>query len=182
MSQITYFAYTNFRDIKKKFGIKLRDRFYHFYTFGKSGAGKTTLLKTKALSDIKNNFSVCFIDPHGDAVKEIYNKTKNYTRVIYFDVTDPNMKYGYNPIRKVPYHKRSLIASSILEVFKRQWKSAWGMKMEHILRMVLLTLLDQSKADFSDINRLLQDTAYQKACIGNIRNPDVQRFWEEEFP
>ncbi|OFZ38697.1 MAG: hypothetical protein A3D92_02180 [Bacteroidetes bacterium RIFCSPHIGHO2_02_FULL_44_7] len=56
------------------------------------------------------------------------------------------------------------------------------MKMEHILRMVLLTLLDQKKANFSDINRIMQDREYRNACLKLVRNEDVRLFWEREFP
>lgn len=184
MFEITYFARTNFRNSRQIFGIKLADRFFHFYVFGKSGAGKTTLLKTKAIQDIENGHALCFFDPHGDAVRELHARihARQLDKVIYFDLTNPEIEWGYNPIRSVPYHLRSLVASSILDVFKRLWKSAWGMKMEHILRMVLLTLLDQKKANFSDINRIMQDREYRNACLKLVRNEDVRLFWEREFP
>ena len=184
MFDITYFARTNFRKSGQIFGIKLKDRFFHFYAFGKSGSGKTTLLKTKAIQDIHNGHAVCFFDPHGDAVKELFGRINPQKKpnVIYFDLTNPDIEWGYNPIRSVPYHKRSLVASSILDVFKRLWKSAWGMKMEHILRMVLLSLLDQPSADFSDINRIILDKEYRTVCLKNIQNSDVRLFWEREFP
>lgn len=184
MFETTYFARTNYRTSRQIFGIKLGDRFYHFYTLGKSGAGKTTLLKTLALQDIDNGHALCFFDPHGDAVQELYSRIAPHRlhKVIYFDLTNPNIEWGYNPIRNVPPTKRSLVASSILDVFKRLWKSAWGMKMEHILRMVLLTLLDQAKADFTDINRLLLDSHYRTQCLKSVQNEDVRLFWEREFP
>lgn len=184
MFDTTYFARTNFRNTQQIFGIKLADRFFHFYAFGKSGSGKTTLLKTKAIQDIHNGYSVCFFDPHGDAVKELFGRinTQKKPSVVYFDLTNPEIEWGYNPFRKVPYHKRSLVASSILDVFKRLWKSAWGMKMEHILRMTILTLLDIPSADFSDINRIILDTDFRNSSLKHIQNRDVRLFWEREFP
>lgn len=184
MSYITYFARANFRERGQVFGIKLRDRYFHFYVLGKSGSGKTTLLKTKIFQDITHNHSLFFLDPHGDAIRDIYQTLYDHhkKKVIYLDFTNPDLSWGYNPIKRVPSFKRSLVASSILEVFKRMWKSAWGMKMEHILRMVLLTLLDQPQADFSHINRLLQDTDYRNTCKQYIQSKVVKDFWEREFP
>jgi len=48
--------------------------------------------------------------------------------------------------------------------------------MEHILRNVLLTLLDQPKADIRDINRLLINKGYQQECLENITNEEVKNF------
>ena len=151
---------------------------------GKSGSGKSTLLKCLIRQDIIDKHSLCFFDPHGDAVQEIYNglSAHDRKRTLYFDLTDPKLSLSYNPLRSVPPAKRSLVASSVLDVFKRLWKSAWGMKMEHILRMVLLTLLDQKQADFTSINRILLEEPYRHHCIANIRSKEVRLFWQREFP
>jgi len=181
---LTYFGRTNYRNKGIRFGIKHNDRFYHFYTFGKTGTGKTTLLKTKIIQDSINNHGICFFDPHGDAIKDIVGALPSSRKedLIYLDLTNPHIEWGYNPLRKVPHGRRSLVCSSILHVFQRIWKSAWGMKMEHILRFVILTLLDQPSADLSCINKLLLDEDYRNACLPSIQNEDVRKFWLNEFP
>ena len=182
---VSYFARTNFRNNQKLFGIKQADRMFHFYCFGKSGSGKTSLLKTLMLQDAEANRGFAFVDVHGDASREINEKLqdrfKNHN-IIYFDVTNPKLHFGYNPLRSVSPSKRSLVASNILEIFQRQWKSAWGMKMEHILRMILLTLLDQPKAQLSDILKLLHQKSYREECLVHIQNQDIRTFWLKEFP
>lgn len=182
---VSYFGQTNFRNDRRLFGIKQADRMFHFYVFGKSGSGKTTLLKTLMAQDAEARRGFCFLDVHGDASREIVQKIRQRfpdRKLIYFDVTDPEIPFGYNPLRKVSPSKRSLVASNILEIFQRNWKSAWGMKMEHILRMILLTLLDQPKADFSDILRILNDSAYRRQCLPHISSEAIRLFWEKEFP
>lgn len=182
---VSYFARTNFRTNRKLFGIKQADRLFHFYCFGKSGAGKTSLLKTLMLQDAEAHRGFAFVDVHGDASREIYDKLKDrYVQrdIIYFDVTNPELHFGYNPLKRVSPSKRSLVASNILEIFQRNWKSAWGMKMEHILRMILLTLLDQPKAKLSDILKLLHEKSYRDACLHHIQNQDIKIFWLKEFP
>jgi type IV secretory pathway VirB4 component len=183
MNNITYLAKTNFRNQNQLFGIKQNDRLLHTFVLGKTGTGKTTLLKNMFLQDIANHQGCAFLDPHGDVVREIVDKTKrganegNTSNIIYLDCTDPNQKIGFNPLKHVPLHKRPLVASGLLEIFEKLFgKKSWGAKMEHILRNALLTLLDQDQADLRDINRLLINKAYQEACLGNITNDEVRKF------
>ena len=183
--EVSYFARTNFRNNKNLFGIKQSDRLFHFYCVGKSGSGKTTLLKTLMKEDLFASRGFTFIDIHGDASKEIVQDIfLKYPSIdlIYFDATNSEIDLAYNPLRKVSPSKRSLVASNILEIFQRNWKSAWGMKMEHILRMILLTLLDQPNANLSDILKLLHDKEFRDLCQGYIQSDEIKTFWQKEFP
>ncbi|WP_188375362.1 type IV secretory system conjugative DNA transfer family protein [Winogradskyella haliclonae] len=182
---ICYFGSTNHRNSNLTFGIRQADRMFHLYAFGKSGSGKTTLLKTLMKQDAEARRGFCFLDVHGDASREMMQFLKDrfpHREVIYFDVTNPNLDIGYNPLRKVSIHKRSLVASNLLEIFQRNWKSAWGMKMEHILRMILLTLLDQPKAQLADILKLLHEKSYREECLPHITSEAIRLFWIKEFP
>lgn len=156
----------------------------HAYMIGKTGTGKSTCLKTQIMQDIFCNRGICLIDPHGDLVSEIFqNVSQNRVQdVIYFDLTDPKCNLKYNPIRKVSIEKRSLVASGMLEAFEKLWHSAWGVKLEHILRYCILSLLDQETAYISDIPKLLQNKPYRNECLRNIVNPDIRTFWLKEFP
>jgi type IV secretory pathway VirB4 component len=42
--KVTYFAETDFRGNKTRFGIKGKDRTKHMYILGKTGMGKSTML------------------------------------------------------------------------------------------------------------------------------------------
>ncbi|WP_298508176.1 type IV secretory system conjugative DNA transfer family protein [uncultured Kordia sp.] len=185
LNSISYFAKTNFRSDGKLFGIRQADRMLHFYCFGKSGSGKTTLLKALMMQDAEARRGFAFLDLHGDASTEIVANIQDRfpdRKLIYFDVTDPEIPFGYNPLRKVSPSKRSLVASNILEIFQRNWKSAWGMKMEHILRMTLLSLLEQPSANLSDILRLIHDPIFRNQCLNHITDESLSLFWEKEFP
>jgi len=63
--KITYFAETDSRNKRVKFGIKEKDRARHVYVIGKTGMGKSTLLENMAIQDIQNGEGMAFIDPHG---------------------------------------------------------------------------------------------------------------------
>lgn len=181
---ISYFAETNFRTERDLFGILLRDRLHHFYILGRTGTGKTTLLQTKIKQDILEKRGVCLIDVHGDLVSKVLQNIPKYRLkdVVFLDATNPNLLLGYNPLRKVSYEKRSLVTSNILEVFQRLWGTqGFGVKMSHILRNVLLCLLDQPQAYFTDIIKILNDNSFRKQCIPNIINPNVKAFFEKEF-
>lgn len=157
----------------------------HFYCFGKTSSGKTTLLKTLMREDLMAGRGFTFVDVHGDAAQEMMEIIRlrfPHRKHLYLDATDPNLTLAYNPLRHVSVHKRSLVASNILEIFQRNWKSAWGMKMEHILRMLLLILLEQPRSNLSDILRLLHDRSFRSACLPYVRNPDVRTFLTTEFP
>jgi type IV secretory pathway TraG/TraD family ATPase VirD4 len=183
-NQITYFAQTNYRNTNTPFGIKQADRLLHTYIIGKTGTGKTTLLQTKIRQDVEHGRGLCLIDPHGDLITAIQKSTPDHRKadVVYLDLTDPNQPYGYNPLRKVSYEKRSLIASSILETLKKLWNDAWGVKLEHILRFTLLALLDQPQSDISEIPKMLMDKGFRNTVLKNVVNQEVANFWKKEFP
>ena len=182
--KVSYFAKANFRNDQQIFGILQRDRMMHLYCLGKTSSGKTTLLQTLMSEDLSASRGFMFLDPHGDSASTMAEHIKKRfpnTKFIYFDVTDHNIPYGYNPLRHVSPEKRSLVASNILEIFQRNWKSAWGMKMEHILRMCLLGLLDKPNSNLSDILRLIHDKSFRASIIPFIRNEAVKIFFEKEF-
>jgi len=183
-NDITYFAKLNYRNWGTVFGIRQDDRFMHTYVIGKTGTGKSTLLKTMLAQDIAAGRGVCLLDPHGDLVESVLaaNPIERKDDVIYFNVPDIALRFKYNPFKKVSYEKRSLVASAILEVFKKLWDDAWGVKLEHILRYCILTLLDQKEATIGDIPKLLLDKSFRNKAQVAIKNEDVKAFWKREFP
>lgn len=127
-TDITYFAKTDFRNQGKIFGIRQNDRLMHIYVIGKTGTGKSTLLKTMFLQDVRSGHGACFLDPHGDLVESIMNAIPESRKkdVVYFNIPDRTLTLKYNPFKKVSYEKRSLVASGILDVFKKLWADAWA--------------------------------------------------------
>ncbi|QHI38065.1 hypothetical protein IMCC3317_34490 [Kordia antarctica] len=181
---VSYLAFTNFRNNHKLFGIKQRDRLLHTYILGKTGTGKTNLLTTLILQDIKHDRGVCVFDVHGDLSHTIISHIPKYRirDFIHLDISNPHLEYRYNPLKRVSEEKRSLVASSLLETFQKLWRGAWGVKLEHILRYVILTLLEQPRANLADIPRLIHDQRYQQACVRNTTSKVITSFWIDEFP
>jgi DNA helicase HerA-like ATPase len=182
-THVTNFARINFRNDDRMFGIKDEDRFSHVYIIGKTGTGKSTLIETMALQDIERGRGCAVIDPHGDLVERIASGTSlsGRTDVIYFNAADPLQPYGYNPLRQVRAEFRTLAASGLMEVFKKMWADSWGVRMEHILRNVLLALLEQPNATLHDILRMFSDKEYRKGVAKSLQNQTVRAFLEKEF-
>jgi hypothetical protein len=180
---ITFFARTDFRNDRRVFGIKREDRFSHVYIIGKTGTGKSTLMETMALQDLRRGAGFALVDPHGDLVERIVSQvpTSDGSGVIYLNAADPAQPWGYNPLRHVAPQYRALAASGLIEVFKKMWPEAWGVRMEHILRNVLMALLEQPSATLHDLLRILSDKKFRQEIAGSLTNEPVRRFLEKEF-
>lgn len=181
---ITIFARTNARHPHRAFGIKAADRLSHMYAIGKTGVGKTTLLETIIRNDIARGAGCALIDPHGDFVERVHRWLPPHRRndLIYLDLPDPALAYGYNPLLHVSPERRSLVASGFMDVFKMMWSDAWGPRMEHIMRNAVLALLDQPDAILPDILQLLTNKSFRFKVLRNITNKQVAAFWRDEFP
>lgn len=180
---VTLFAKTNFRDENHVFGIREADRRAHMYVIGKTGTGKSTLLEVLIDQDIRAGGGLALVDPHGDLVERVLARipAERAGDVIYLNAPDFSDPLGFNPLESVSPDKRPLVASSLIEVFKKIWADSWGPRMEHILRNCVLTLLDQPEATLADILRLLDDYNFRKAAVGHVENPLVVDFWRREF-
>ncbi|WP_051052523.1 type IV secretory system conjugative DNA transfer family protein [Bradyrhizobium liaoningense] len=180
---ITRFARIDHRGDDRVFGIKDEDRFSHVYIIGKTGTGKSTLLETMALQDIERGLGLALIDPHGDLVERIAAQvpTRRASEVIYLNASDPLQPYGYNPLRRVREDRIALAASGFIEVFKKMWPEAWGVRMEHILRNVLMALLEQPHATMHDVLRVLSDRKFRAEIARQVKNETVRNFFLNEF-
>lgn len=181
---ISYFAKTNFRSHGKLFGTLQRDRLLHSYVVGKTGTGKTNLLATFILQDINEYRGCCVFDVHGDLLQNIRTNIPQERRidVVDFDIASIEIPFRYNPLRKVSVEKRSLVTAGLLDTFHKLWRSAWGAKLEHILRYIILTLLSVPKADLSDIPRIIHDSGFRDSCLNHIESKELRIFWIQEFP
>ena len=183
MHPVIHLGRIDFRNDNRSFGIKHEDRFSHLYIIGKTGTGKSTLLETMALQDLERGNGFALIDPHGDLVARVAARipTSQRGRLVYLNTTDPTQPYGYNPLRHVTEDRIALAASGMMDVFKKMWPDAWGVRMEHILRNVLMALLEQPNATLHDVLRIFSDAAFRKGIAKSLRNETVRTFLLSEF-
>ncbi len=183
MSEINFFAETNFRNIRKKFGIKTDDRRRHVYAVGKTGMGKTVMLENMAIQDIQQGNGIGFVDPHGEAAENLLDFVpKNRIKdVIYFNPADLNYPIAFNVMEEVDPEKRHLVAGGLMGVFKKIWPDVWSARMEYILNNCILALLEYPGSTLLGINRMLADIDYRKKVIEKVTDPVVKAFWTQEF-
>ncbi len=174
---------TNFRNSKQPFGIKDIDRMGHIYVIGKTGVGKSTLLLNMAISDMQTGKGLCIIDPHGDLAETLLDHVpqERIDDVIYFNPQDTDFPIAFNPLHAIHPNFHHLVASGLISTFKKIWAESWGPRLEYILRMALLTLLEYPHATLLDIQPLLTDTYFRNKVLMYSTNESVHAFWVNEF-
>lgn len=183
MSDITFFGQTNFRNMQRKFGIKLDDRRRHFYAIGKTGMGKSEMLKNMAIQDIQRGHGIGFVDPHGESVEDLLNfiPQERIQDVVYFNPADNEYPIAFNVMEEVDPEKRHLVASGLMSVFKKIWPDVWSARMEYILNYAILALLEYPGATLLGINRMLSDIEYRQKVVEAVKDPVVKTFWMQEY-
>lgn len=180
---ITYFAETDYRNQRTRFGIKSRDRTRHMYVIGKSGVGKSTLLENMAIQDIVRGEGLAVLDPHGSFAEKMldYIPQERIKDVIYFAPFDIDYPISFNVLEDVGADKRHFVASGLMSTFKKIWVDAWSARMEYILNNILLALLEYPDATLLGVNRMLSDKEFRNKVVANTTDPGVKAFWVEEF-
>jgi CxxC-x17-CxxC domain-containing protein len=180
---VAIFAETNFRGMRRRFGIKTDDRRRHMYLIGKTGMGKTTTMENMIISDIRAGRGVGVVDPHGDLAEKIldYIPSGRINDVIYFNPADLDYPIAFNILEAIDPKYKHLVASGMMGVFKKIWPDVWSARMEYILNNTVLALLDYPGATMLGINRMLADRNYRKKVIDKIKDPVVKAFWVDEF-
>jgi len=181
--KVTYIATTDFRGANTKFGIKPDDRTRHMYIIGKTGMGKSTLLENMIAQDIINGEGVCFIDPHGSSAEKLlkYVPENRIADVVYFAPFDMKYPVGLNILEKVSEEERHLVASGLMDTFKKIFEDQFSGRMVYILNNIVLALLENEGQSLIGINRMLSDKHYRNFIVSNVTDPAVRNFWQVEF-
>ncbi len=181
--KVTYFAETDFRNKKTKFGIKNKDRSRHMYVIGMTGMGKSTMLENLAIQDIQSGEGVAFIDPHGGTAEKLlsYVPEHRIKDVVYFAPFDSEYPISFNVLDDVDHNRRHLVVGGLMSAFKKIWVDAWSARMEYILQNILHALLEYPGSTLLGVNRMLSDKDFRKKVVDNITDPSVKAFWVEEY-
>lgn len=183
-NSITYFAETDARNKKIKFGIKAKDRLKHMYVIGKTGMGKSTLLENMAIQDIQNGNGMAFIDPHGGTAEKLleYVPEHRIKDVIYFAPFDIDYPISFNVMEDIGAEKRHLVVSGLMSAFKKLFgEESFSDRMQYILQNTILALLEYPGATMLGINKMLADKEYRNKVIANITDPSVKSYWVKEY-
>ena len=170
--------------VARVYAVTPGERLKHVFCSGPTGSGKSTLIRNMVLQDLKAGAGVCVIDPKDDLVDGLlpHIPRSRIDDVILFDATDRERPLGLNPLGNVSQEQKSLAASELIAVFRRYFSEAWGPRLEHILRHVVLALLDMPETTLLDIPRLLLDARFARTVAEHVSNPAVREFFNLELP
>lgn len=163
----------------------LERRLEHALIVGKTGSGKSTLLRELCLRDAEAGHGFLLLDPHGDLAAEVLAKIPRHRKndVVHFNAADPESCPGLNPLRAVEPLRRPLVVSGILAAMRKLWgPEFWGPRTEHVLRHVLLALMDARGATLADARDMLIDDKRRGSILKQVKDESVLGFWTREFP
>lgn len=174
---------SDYRSIKVPVGVYDEDRLRHIYVVGKTGTGKSKFLNSLMIDDLRQWKWMGVIDPHGDLIEEIIAHVPEHRKndVIIFDPTDEQFPFCFNPLDVKETESKQVLAKGFIDIFKKFFGSNWNPKLEHVLRMIFLALLDKPNSTLFDIIRALTDKDFRYDMIECIEDDVVRNFWTNEF-
>lgn len=182
-NRVTFFAETDSRGKRERFGIKAKDRTKHIYVIGKTGMGKSTLLENMAIQDIQNGEGLTFIDPHGGSAEKLldYVPKERIEDTLYVAPFDLDYPIGFNIMEDVEPARRHLVVAGLMSTFEKIWADAWSARMAYILQNTIHALLEYPGATLLDINRMYTIKEFRTKVVENITDPSVRSFWVDEY-
>jgi hypothetical protein len=184
---VTFIGSTDYRNQSVRFGIRAKDRLQHMYIIGKSGVGKSTLLENMIVQDIQSGNGCAFFDPHGKSAELLlqYVPPERIDDVVYFAPFDTDFPIAFNPLEHDEFteqNQRNFIADSLLSAFKKIWGAEkFSDRMEYILSMTLLALLEYPDSTLLGINRMYSDKEFRAQVVSHITDITVKSFWSQTF-
>ncbi|HVX93117.1 MAG TPA: hypothetical protein VHA74_03320, partial [Candidatus Dojkabacteria bacterium] len=101
--------------------------------------------------------------------------------VIYFDPGDTKHPIGFNLLELEDREQRDLVADGIVEVFKKQFGTSWGPRLQYLLTNAVATALEAQGTTLLAVMRILMDKNYRKFILKQVKDPILIKFWEEEY-
>ncbi|MET9244912.1 type IV secretion system DNA-binding domain-containing protein [Nonomuraea sp. NPDC003709] len=159
--------------------LPVADGRHHTHVLGGTGVGKSTLLANMVLADAHAGRGALVIDPKGDLVTDILNRLPERAvgKTVVFDPQDPtpppsiNILAGGDP---------TFAVDSVVTIFHRCFSTAWGPRVDDLLRSTCLTLTSVlgRKATLADVPRLLTDSAFRTRITLGLQDELLAGFWD----
>lgn len=168
---------------EKPLAMSDEDRKRHLYLVGKTGMGKSSTLLELYEHDLQKDHSVVLLDPHGDLIEEALRRTppEKEKDVLWIDPSDSDYPLALNPLECAPHENPMLKSSAVLEMFEVLSKGSWGPRLEYILRNTLLTLTLAPNTTLLDLPTFLTHSARTREILSGINDPELLRFFHDEF-
>ncbi|MFI6816124.1 type IV secretory system conjugative DNA transfer family protein [Nonomuraea sp. NPDC050328] len=164
---------------QRPIALPVADGRHHTHVLGGTGVGKSTLLANVVLADAQAGRGALIIDPKGDLITDILNRlpARAVGKTVVFDPQDPapppsiNILAGPDP---------AFAVDSVVTIFHRCFSTAWGPRVDDLLRSTCLTLTSVlgCKATLADVPKLLTDSAFRARTTGELHDELLAGFWD----
>ncbi len=161
--------------------IPQKDRMKHLHIVGKTGMGKSSAILEIFKKDLNSFPQIMIIDPHGDLIEKARLLVPSTHKIIVLDPSEREYPLALNPLEYKNEDSLENISSGLLEMFFALSKGSWGPRLEYLLRNTLLTLLQCKNTTLLDIPLLLTQKHHCHNWALEAKDPELQRFWQEEF-
>lgn len=157
------------------------------YIIGKTGTGKTELLKDLIMQDIKDGKGLCYMDPHGDAVRDILEMIppERAEDVIYFNPADTKRPMGLNLLEAKTEDQKHFAATAVInmmyKLFDPYKTGIVGPRFEHAVRNAMLTAMYGEGSTFVEVVRILTDAKFVRELLPSVKDPIVRRYWTDQI-
>jgi hypothetical protein len=156
---------------------------WHVAITGGTGRGKSTLLANLARQLAARGTGFTVLDPGGDLARAVVQQIppEREADVLYLDVGSRGSPFPLNVLSAQDDTERAVLAEELLGVFHRLHGSAWGPLLAHQLRMALRAVMIAG-GTLRDVYGLFVDATTRTRILSKIHDPDLRRFWTDEFP
>ncbi|GAA3239768.1 hypothetical protein [Actinocorallia longicatena] len=153
----------------------------HTHLLGQTGVGKSTLIVQQVLADARAGRGALVIDPKGDLINDILDRLPERAigRTVVFDPAED----GTPSINVLIGPDRAFAVDAIVTTFHRCFSSAWGPRLDDLMRTACLTLAKVygDGASLADLPALLTDDGYRAQTVARLKgknaDPLLKGFW-----
>lgn len=158
------------------------------YILGKPRMRKSWLLVNLILQDIEKGHGIFFLDPHGDAIKEVLeHSTSDTSDMLLLDQSNKDETFGINPLfcsDISDIQQRDRAFNKTKGIFDKLWKETFEYKpwLQMILQNTILAFIENTGLTLIEFPIFFRNTDFRHYIISNIRyNWQVRDYWNLTF-
>ncbi|GHO56110.1 type IV secretory system conjugative DNA transfer family protein [Ktedonobacter robiniae] len=176
----------------------------HKFVIGRTGKGKSTLFHHLALAHLttcpRPRSGLCVIEPHGDLIGDLLSliPPEREEEIVLIDLHHQGYPPGINPLDATQVsslEEADLIVSHLLTTFKGIWSTAWGPRVENVMRFSLKTLLEANRTlvhtdphqgpaqqyTLLDLTVLLNKQSFRARVLDLVEDVHVLDWWHQYY-
>lgn len=154
--------------------------------FGKPRMGRSWLPINLILQDIEKGYGVFFVDPHGDAIKDVIDYSTS-NDILLLDPADRDRSFGINPLTCKDIsdiRERDSAFNKAKGLFDRLWKDTFEEEpwLQMILQNTLHAFIENQGLTLIELPIFYKEARFRDYPVGNIRyNWQLRDYWNMTF-